>query len=140
MSLTKTSVVNIYNLLPRSFLFSPKRHFFDRMKNMNFIFIYITNPTEEEARKIASHLLEKKLIACANIFPINSLYRWQGKIRNENEFVLIAKTIEDNFEKIKNEVENIHSYKTPCLVKISVSSNEKYYNWLKEQLNLCQKD
>ena len=99
---------------------------------MNFIFIYITNPTKKEARKIAKHLLEKKLIACANIFPISSLYWWKGRITDEKEFVLIAKTKKTNFEKVKNEVERIHSYTIPCIVKIPVSSNKKYYKWLNE--------
>lgn len=97
---------------------------------MNFIFIYITNPTENEARKIARHLLHKKLIACANIFSVGSLYWWKGKIADEKEFVLIAKTKKNNFEKVKREVEKIHAYKIPCIVKIPVSSNEKYYKWL----------
>jgi periplasmic divalent cation tolerance protein len=70
---------------------------------IKFVFIYITNPTKEEAKKIAKHLLEKKLIGCANIFgPINSIYNWQDKIIYETEFVLIAKTSEVNFEKVKN--------------------------------------
>ena len=99
---------------------------------MNFIFIYITNPTKKEARKIAKHLLEKKLIACANIFPIDSLYWWKGKIAEEKEFVLIAKTKKDNFNRVKKEIEKIHSYTIPCIVKIPVSSNEKYYQWLNE--------
>ena len=101
---------------------------------MNFIFVYITNPTEKEAKKIAKHLLKKRLIVCANIFPINSLYWWQGKIIDDNEFVLIAKTTKNNFEKVKKEVEKIHSYKIPCIIKISVSSNKKYSNWLKREI------
>lgn len=99
---------------------------------MNFIFIYITNPTKNEARKIAEHLLCKKLIACANIFPIDSLYRRKDKIADEKEFVLIAKTKKENFERVKREVEKIHPYDIPCIVKIPVSSNEKYYKWLNE--------
>ena len=67
---------------------------------MNFIFIYITNPTKDEAKMIAKHLLEKKLIACANIFPINSLYWWKDKIADENEFALIVKTTEENFKNL----------------------------------------
>ncbi len=101
---------------------------------MNFIFVYITNPTKKEAKKIAKHLLGKKLIACGNIFPINSLYWWEGKIVDENEFVLIAKTTNTNFEKVKKEVEKIHSYKIPCIIKIPVSSNKKYFNWLKGEI------
>ncbi len=101
----------------------------------NLIFVYITSPTKEEAKKIAKHLLEKKLIACAVITSeVDSLYWWEGKIADEKEFILIAKTLEKNFEKVKTEVEKIHSYKIPCIVKIPVSSNEKYFEWLKKEV------
>ena len=103
---------------------------------MNFIFVYITNPTKKEAKKIANRLLKKKLIACANVFPINSLYWWEGKIVDENEFVLIAKTSDANFEKVKKEVEKIHSYKIPCIIKIPVSSNKEYFDWLKKEIKM----
>lgn len=97
----------------------------------NFIFIYIPTPTKQKARKIAKHLLSKKLIACANIHgPTNSLYHWKGKLVDETEYILIGKTIEKHFEKIKYEVERIHSYSTPCIVKIQASVNEKYFEWL----------
>ena len=100
----------------------------------NFIFCYITNPSEEEAKKIAKHLLENKLIACANIFPINSLYHWEGKIADENEFILIGKTTEGNFTKVKEEVEKIHSYDIPCIIKLKVEGNEKYFEWLNDKI------
>lgn len=98
----------------------------------NLIFVYITNPTKKEAKRIAKHLLEKKLIACANVFSIKSLYWWKGKIVQTNEFVLIAKTINSNFNKVKKEVEKIHSYEIPCIVKIPVTANKKFYKWLIE--------
>lgn len=99
------------------------------------IFIYITNPTKKEARKIALHLFSKKLIACANVHgPVNSLYPWKGKIADKTEYILIAKTVEKNFEKVKEEVEKIHFYTTSCIIKIAVSSNAKYFKWLKSQL------
>jgi periplasmic divalent cation tolerance protein len=98
------------------------------------VFIYITNPTKKVAKKIAKHLLQKRLIACANIFPINSLYWWEGKICDEKEFVLIAKTVEEKFEKIKKEVEKIHPFSIPCIVKIRVAPNEKYLDWLVKEL------
>ena len=101
----------------------------------DFIFVYITSPGAEEAKKIAKCLLEEKLIACANIYPgVTSLYWWEGKIAEEGECVLIAKTTEGSFEKVKDEIEKIHPYKTPCIVKIPVSSNEKYFDWVKSQL------
>ncbi len=100
-----------------------------------FIFIYIIHPTKDEARKMAKHLLNKKLIACANIYgPEDSLYWWKGKLVDEKEYILIAKTKEENFTKVKNEVEKIHSYEIPCIIKIPVSSNQKYYDWLKSEI------
>lgn len=102
----------------------------------NFIFIYITNPNKTTAKKIARHLLKKRLIACANIFPITSLYWWHGKITDDNEVVLIAKTLNKNFLRVKRVMEKIHPYDIPCIIKIPVSSNKKYFHWLK---NICQK-
>ena len=102
---------------------------------MNLIFVYITNPNEKEAEKISRHLLEKRLIACANIFPIKSLYRWKNKIIRDKEFVLIAKTAAKNYEKIKKEVEKIHPYEIPCVIKIPAKTNSKYKNWLVGEIN-----
>jgi periplasmic divalent cation tolerance protein len=93
--------------------------------------VYITNPNKKEAKRIALHLLKKKLIACANIFPIDSLYWWGKNIEEVKEFVLIAKTKEENFKKVESEVKKIHPYKVPCITKINVEANEEYENWLK---------
>ena len=71
---------------------------------MSFVFIYITNPSKNHAEKIATHLLKKKLIASTNPFPIKGFYWWKGKIEESNEYVLIAKTLKKNFEKIKKEI------------------------------------
>ena len=99
-----------------------------------FIYVYITNPSKPAALKVAKHLLSKRLIACVNLFPIESIYWWKGKLETTKEFVLIAKTVSKNFDKVKKEVERIHPYETPCIVRIPVSSNEKYFNWLKGEV------
>ncbi|MDD5093034.1 MAG: divalent-cation tolerance protein CutA [Dehalococcoidia bacterium] len=97
---------------------------------MKFIIIYITHKNREEASKITAHLLEKRLIACANIFPIQSSYRWQGKIENEDEVVSIVKTRRENWESVKSEVKRIHPYEVPCIIKIEVEANEDYAAWI----------
>ncbi len=101
---------------------------------MSFIFVYITNPSRREARRIALHLLKKRLIACANIFPVGSHYLWKGKIERAREFVLIAKTTSKNFEKVKKEVKRIHKYTIPCITKIDVEANEEYEDWLRKEV------
>ena len=98
------------------------------------IFVYVTNPDKKTANRIATHLLKKKMVACANIFPIDSVYWWDGKIEEAKECVLIAKTKENNWEKVKAEIKKIHPYTTPCISKINVESNEEYENWLKKEV------
>jgi len=97
--------------------------------------VYITCKDEKEAAKISKHLLEKKLIACSNMHPIRSMYWWKNKIVDEKETVIIAKTVEKNYNKIKKEVSKIHSYDVPCILKIEAEANESYDRWVKEEVN-----
>jgi len=83
------------------------------------ILLYITCKDEEEAVKISKYLLNKRLIACSNIHPTRSMYWWKEKIQDEKEFVIIAKTLEKNYKKIKEEVKK--------LIK-SDSNGKKYFN------------
>jgi len=101
---------------------------------MVYSFLYVTAADEEEAKNISKLLLEKKLIACANIFPIKSMYWWKGKITEESEVVLILKTLMEKVAAVKSEIEKIHSYKITCITEIKVEPNEKYGRWLKEQI------
>jgi len=98
------------------------------------ILIYITCSSKKEAQNIASMLLEKRLIACANIFPISSMYWWEEKIQNDNEFVLICKTKDNKYNQIKQEVKKLHSYDTPCILKINAELNEEYENWVNHEI------
>jgi periplasmic divalent cation tolerance protein len=96
------------------------------------VLMYITCKDEKEAVKISTHLLEKKLIACSNMHPVRSMYRWDGKIQDEKETVIIAKTLDKNFERIKEEVSKLHSYDVPCILKIDAEANESYGVWVKD--------
>ncbi|VVB59110.1 Divalent-cation tolerance protein CutA [uncultured archaeon] len=100
---------------------------------MGFIIVYITHKNLEEAKKIAGHLLGKRLIACANFFPIESAYRWKGKIESVHEVVSIVKTKSENWEKVKEEVARIHPYDVPCIMKIGVEANDKYEKWIEDE-------
>ncbi|RJO60060.1 divalent-cation tolerance protein CutA [candidate division WS5 bacterium] len=98
------------------------------------ILVYITYPSKKEAEKAAGHLLKKKLVACANIFPIQSLYHWKGSLASEEEFVLLGKTKEQNYKNIKEEVSKIHSYEVPCIIKIPIEVNKEYGKWMEGEL------
>ena len=71
------------------------------------ILIYITNKNLKQAKLIAKHLLKNKLIACANLFPIKSMYLWQKKIEDDNEIVLLAKTKNSNYKKIEKVINEL---------------------------------
>ena len=104
------------------------------MAKEKIILIYITSKDKKEAKMIATHLLKRRLIACANIFPISSLYWWKGKIEKGMEVLLIAKTIPKNYAKVKVEVKKIHSYKTPCIIKIDAEANDGYLMWIRDEV------
>ncbi len=87
----------------------------------------------EEAKKVTSHLLQKKIIACANFFPITSSFWWKGKIDNSNEIVALLKTKKQNWEKVKSEIKKIHSYETPCIMKLDVEANKDYEDWIEDE-------
>jgi len=94
------------------------------------ITIYVTYPNLKEAKKIANHLLKRRLIACANFWLIKSAYWWKGKIQNDNEVVTILKTKKENWPKIKTEIKKIHPYEVPCIEKINVEANRNYEDWI----------
>ena len=102
------------------------------MKN-KYISIFITVPNIKVANKITNFLIENKLVACVNIIPkVKSIYWWENKICKSNEYLLVMKTIKNNFNEIVKEVEKIHPYNVPEIVCVDISANKKYLNWIKE--------
>lgn len=95
------------------------------------LLIYATTPTEKIATDIAEKLLQSNLIACANIFPsIKSIYKWEGKINNDTEIVVILKTRKNKFITIKEEIEKIHPYQVPCIAAIDAETNSKFFEFV----------
>ena len=87
----------------------------------------------EEAKKITSILLKKRLIACVNFFPIESSYWWKGKIENDKEIVSLLKTKKENWKKIKSEIKKVHPYEIPCIMKLNVEANKDYESWINSE-------
>ncbi|MAF43390.1 MAG: divalent-cation tolerance protein CutA [Parcubacteria group bacterium] len=95
------------------------------------IFIYSTFPKKKEAKDIGEKLVEKKLAGCVNIFPIDSIYSWKGKIQKDKEFTMVIKTKKGNFKKIEKFIRKNHSYTAPCIVEIPIGKVTKnYLKWL----------
>ncbi len=90
-----------------------------------------------EADKISGQLLKEKLIVCAKKISINSSYLWKNKIESAQEVLLIMDSVEENFEKINQEVKKIHSYKTYTLLMTKINKiNGQALKWLQSSLLL----
>ncbi|MBC8494952.1 divalent-cation tolerance protein CutA [archaeon] len=98
------------------------------------IIYYTTCKNKIEAKKIAKALLKDKLIACANIFEVNSLYEWDGKMQDHNEAILWVKTIDRRTEEVKDAIRKLHSYDIPAIVEIKTRVNAEYLAWVESQI------
>ena len=90
---------------------------------------------KKEAVTIARALLKKKLIACANFWPADSIYWWKNKIVTSREVVLSCKTVARNVTATTKLIERLHSYETPVITVEKVASNKKALEWANEVLN-----
>ena len=98
------------------------------------IVVLVTCGSEEEALKIANALVEVHLAACVNLVaPIRSIYRWEGKIWDEKEWLLIIKTQKQRFEELEKEVKSLHSYSVPEIISLPITEGSSaYLNWIRE--------
>ncbi len=101
---------------------------------MENIIVFITASNEEEAAQIARALVEARLAGCVNIVRgVRSVYRWQEKIEDEPELLMIAKTRRERFEALVGKVKELHSYAVPEVVAFPiVEGSADYLAWLKE--------
>jgi len=103
---------------------------------MKPVFIVSTYPNKKSILKIANELVKNKTIACVNISKIDSVYSWNGKIQNSQEYIAIFKTVTKNKIKLKKIIEETHPYDVPEIAEIDVTSiNKSYLNWLIESTN-----
>ncbi|MGQ9645492.1 MAG: divalent-cation tolerance protein CutA [Thermodesulfobacteriota bacterium] len=98
------------------------------------IFVIVTCGSEEEAAKIAHALVEDRLAACVNIpSAVRSIYRWEGKICDEKEWMLIIKTQKKKFQDLERKVKSLHSYSVPEIIALPViEGSASYLKWLEE--------
>lgn len=77
--------------------------------------VYTTLRNNDEARRLATTLLEDRLIACANVFPVWSLYRWEDTLKDETEVAVLLKTHADRVPALMKRIPEIHPYEVPCI-------------------------
>jgi len=90
----------------------------------------------DEARRIASALVERRLAACVQISgPITSVYRWQGQTETSDEWYCVAKTRADCFDRLAAAIRELHSYHVPEILAMRVEDGDRaYLAWIDEQV------
>jgi periplasmic divalent cation tolerance protein len=99
------------------------------------VVIFVTAGSEAEAETIAQALVESRLAACVNILsPVRSIYRWEGKIADDREWLLLIKTQQERFPAVEAKVKALHSYQTPEVIALPiVQGAAQYMRWLKNE-------
>jgi len=101
----------------------------------DFIVVLITAPNEEEAAKMANDLVASRLAACVNIIRnIRSIYRWQGKIEDEGEVLMLVKTRKEHFKDLEKRARELHPYTVPEIIALPIlEGSSEYLQWLSEE-------
>ena len=103
---------------------------------MKEILILSTADTMNLAQEIARAIVQEGKAACVNIVPgVRSIYRWEGKICDDSELLLLIKSTDDNFEQVRKRIRQLHSYDTPEVIALPIQSGDSdYLNWLRAQV------
>ena len=98
-----------------------------------YILVMITASDDQEASMLSHALVDEKLIACANRFPVQSIYRWQDNVENEAEVMLVCKTLASNLDALVKRVKELHSYDVPEIIALPILGGSKdYLDWVGE--------
>jgi periplasmic divalent cation tolerance protein len=96
------------------------------------VIVLVTAPSADKAAEIARTLVEEQLAACGNILPgLRSIYRWEGKVQDEPEVLLILKTRANLFETLRARVVALHPYQVPEVLRLDVAAGHlPYLQWI----------
>jgi len=104
------------------------------------ILVYTNCKDQKQVDTIVSSLLEKKLIACANSYPVSSTYTWKGEKVSENEITVRMKTTSDHYKEIEKEILRLHSDEIPEILVVDIADGLKeYLDWVETETTPNQK-
>ncbi len=95
--------------------------------------VFTTVPTEKDGRRLAQALVEERLAACIQVFgPMQSTFRWQGRVETAAEYLCLIKTTTAAFDRLKDRVRALHPYDVPELIAVPITAgSEEYIAWLR---------
>lgn len=98
---------------------------------MTPVLVVVTCGSPDEARTIGRRLVEIRLVAGAQVLPIESVYRWEGEVVHDDEWLLVCKTVSDRYQEIEEEVGELHSYEVVPIYMIAMSAAGRSYSaWI----------
>lgn len=98
-----------------------------------YLLIYTNCKNQKQADSIISHLLDKKLIACANSYPVKSNYSWKGKTVSRKEVTVRMKTRVGLYKRVEQEIKRLHSDEIPEILAIEIKAGlSSYFSWINE--------
>ena len=100
------------------------------------VLVLSTVGSAADGERIARALVERRLAACVNLLPgVLSVYRWQGEVRQEQEWLLLVKTREQALPSLRAALVSLHPYELPELVALPISAgHEPYLRWIDDSL------
>lgn len=102
---------------------------------MKPLLVYIPVSNENDAKKLAEHLLLQRLISCANIIPkITSMYWWEEDMKTDKETLLLVKTFDKKHKQLTNEIKEQHPHDTPAIITIDINANKEYLEWSQKNI------
>ncbi|VVC02588.1 Divalent-cation tolerance protein CutA [Candidatus Burarchaeum australiense] len=96
------------------------------------ISVYVTFPSQKAAQALARKVVAERLLACANLFPITSIYRWKSKLVEAKEWAMIGKCDKGKLRQVEKRILELHPYKVPCIVWHEEKATPKYAAWVRE--------
>ena len=100
------------------------------------ILVLVTAPTADKAAELARTLVEEQLAACGNIVPgLRSIYRWEGKVHDEAEVLLLLKTQAALFEPLRQRILALHPYQVPEVLRLGIEAGHApYLDWIRDNV------
>ena len=94
--------------------------------------VLVTAPDADKAAELGRALVEQKLVACANVIPtVRSIYRWEGRIEDGSEALLVLKTPRFKLKELMDRVTEIHPYEVPEVVALRIEEgHNRYLDWV----------